>query len=215
MVARDVAELVRRSRPRTSRTLNGRRRACPTARRGGSGRCPSPRRSAATCRSRRPARRTGIEPTCSRCSSSRPPACSCGSRSFSVGTQVRRDEREQQREAGERGHGRDPPPVADSLREAHHDRERDAEEHELSAEREPAAGDRLDVALVDEVVPSRPPEAEHLERQLRQPQQREADHARAASRCRSARPPTRARSAGRAARTRRTPRARPRRRRPR
>ena len=53
--------------------------------------------------------------------------------------QVRADEREEQREPDEHRRGGKPPAVAELAREAHDDREREAEEHELAAEREPVA----------------------------------------------------------------------------
>ena len=76
--------------------------------------------------------------------------CTCSMRSSRAGgraqlraleplpaEQIRRHEREQEREPDEARRRREPPPVADLAGEAHDDRERKAEERELAAEREP------------------------------------------------------------------------------
>ena len=91
--------------------------------------------------------------------------------------QPRRDEGEQGPQPDEDRRGRQPPAVADPAhaREAHHDRERDAEEDELRAEREPVPDRRLRVAAGEPVVVP-PPDVQHRERQLRGPDEGEADH---------------------------------------
>ena len=84
--------------------------------------------------------------------------------------EVRGDEREQRARAptntgAASSHQRSPTRRASPITIA----SASAEEHELDAEREPAAEDRLRVAGVREAVPARPPELEHVERQLREP----------------------------------------------
>ena len=90
--------------------------------------------------------------------------------------QVRSHERRQRDEPDEDRSGGQPPPPADEAAEPHHDQEREAEEHELAAEREPVAEGVRDVADVRQVMPALPPEAQESERQLRDPDEREADH---------------------------------------
>src|SRR5207302_2373353 len=60
--------------------------------------------------------------------------------------------------------------------EAHHDRERQTEEDELAAEREPAAEEIARIADLRDVMVPLPPEIEHAERQLDRPDEREAEH---------------------------------------
>ena len=90
--------------------------------------------------------------------------------------QIRRHERGQRRQRDEDRRRRQPPPVAQPAREPHHDREREAEEDELAAEREPVPEDVREVADVRQVMASLPPQRGHVEGQLRQPEQREAEH---------------------------------------
>ena len=90
--------------------------------------------------------------------------------------EIRIDERKQEREPDEHGCGSDPPPAAKLAREPHDDREREAEEDELAAEREPIAEHERRVADVREPVVALPPEIDDRERQLGRPDEREAEH---------------------------------------
>src|SRR5262249_27079817 len=90
--------------------------------------------------------------------------------------QIRRDEREERREPDAERRRRQPPAVPDEPRAAHDDQQREAEEEELAAEREPVAEDRRDVADLAQVVPPLPPQVENGERQLGNPEDREAEH---------------------------------------
>ena len=86
------------------------------------------------------------------------------------------DERKQEREPDEHGCSSDPPPAAKLAREPHDDREREAEEDELAAEREPIAEHERRVADVREPVVALPPEIDDRERQLGRPDECEAEH---------------------------------------
>ena len=100
-------------------------------------------------------------------------------------------EREQEADSDEDRRRGDPPAVAQRPGEPHHDPEREADEEELDAEADEVPDHPLDVARPVDVVPPLPPEAGDPERQLREPDDREAEHPRAASRCRCGRRPTR------------------------
>ena len=91
--------------------------------------------------------------------------------------EIRIDEREQQREPDEHRRRGRPPEPGQLAGEAHDDREGEAEEDELPAEREPVAEDLREVADMREVVPPLPPEIRDVERELRRPDEGEAEHA--------------------------------------
>src|SRR4051794_27223976 len=89
-----------------------------------------------------------------------------------LGDQIRREEREQQREAREDNSAGDPPCAAERARERHDDRYRGAHEQELSAEREPRVEGVLEHALLRDPVLVLPPDAGEPERKLREPHER-------------------------------------------
>ena len=70
----------------------------------------------------------------------------------------------------------DPPPAADRSGEGHHDQQRDADRDEGRPEPEPAAEQPLEVADLGDVVPALPPDRRDRERQLREPDDRQAQH---------------------------------------
>src|SRR6187200_2718291 len=83
---------------------------------------------------------------------------------FLAGNQVREDEGEEKRQPDEGETPREPPPVADDLREPDHDQHGEADEEELAPEAEPAAHDPLAVGSVRDVVAPLPPELGQPER---------------------------------------------------
>jgi hypothetical protein len=91
--------------------------------------------------------------------------------------QPRGDEGEEGSEPDEDRRREQPPPLADPpcTGKAHHDRERSAEQQELRPEREPVADRGIHIGTGEPVVVL-PPDAQHRERQLRDPDEREADH---------------------------------------
>ena len=93
------------------------------------------------------------------------------------GDEPRKGEREEHVERDERRRARDPPAVAQHLREAHHDQQREADEPELAAQAEPVREQPLEIAdVVGGLVASRPPEFHEPERDLRDPQDPEPEH---------------------------------------
>ena len=90
--------------------------------------------------------------------------------------EVGRHEGEERREADERRRRREPPASRPAAGERHHDHERQADEQELCAEHEPVLEQRLEVAGVRLVVAAVPPRLDEPEGNLREPDEREADH---------------------------------------
>jgi hypothetical protein len=74
------------------------------------------------------------------------------------------------------GAGPDPPPVPKRRSERHRDEKPEADEEEHSAEREPVFEHPLDVAGLHDPVAALPPDVRDGERQLGDPDEREADH---------------------------------------
>jgi hypothetical protein len=89
---------------------------------------------------------------------------------------VRADEDDHRRDRRQHGGAGDPPPRPEPPREAHHDEQGHADGDERHAERHPVAEDRLEVAHRRDVVPTAPPELDHGERELREPDDRQAQH---------------------------------------
>ncbi len=93
-----------------------------------------------------------------------------------VRDEVRLEEEEERRQPHEHEAAGDPPPVADQASEAHDDEHGHGQEHELDAELEPAAEDLVEVPHVRDAVPAVPPVPRHLERDLDEPEDAEAEH---------------------------------------
>ena len=93
-----------------------------------------------------------------------------------AGNEVRLDEREARADGNEHGCAGYPPRLAEATGEEHHDEQGDADRDERAAELEPVAECPFQVAHLAQVMAARPPEVEHSEGELHEPDDPQPEH---------------------------------------